>query len=146
MKKCTKCLKELPLNNFNKLTRNKDGFNCVCKECIAIFAKRHYYKHQKTNIKRAIKYSKTRATKYLKKINEIKSKGCYFCPEKDLRCLDFHHTNPQNKSFSISKIIGKDYVKKGLKTILDEIDKCIVVCSNCHRKIHVGLLSISKID
>lgn len=48
-----------------------------------------------------------------------------------MRSLDFHHKDPNTKEFSIGKegCIGWEKVKK-------EIDKCILVCSNCHGEIH----------
>ena len=36
-KKCTKCLRELPLTAYWKDKRNKDGLNCYCKECMKTF-------------------------------------------------------------------------------------------------------------
>ncbi len=56
---------------------------------------------------------------------------CSKCPESDWRCLDFHHKNPNEKEFSIST--GR---MRGLsvKRLLEEIAKCEVLCSNCHRK------------
>lgn len=58
------------------------------------------------------------------------SKGCATCPEKDTRCLDFHHVDPKNKSFTISNHLH--YARSALEA---EINKCVVVCSNCHRKL-----------
>lgn len=65
----------------------------------------------------------------------IKSEtGCYFCEETESIVLDFHHINPETKSFTIG-----EYTKSE-DLMLEEISKCIVVCSNCHRKLHGGLL------
>lgn len=59
--------------------------------------------------------------------------GCYVCGEADGRCLDFHHSDPAQKEFAIA-----DGVRRGLgRARLDsEIAKCVVLCSNCHRKEH----------
>lgn len=56
---------------------------------------------------------------------------CKSCDEKDLCCLEFHHT--KNKSFNISDAIWRF----GLSKLKSEINKCIILCSNCHRKIHL---------
>lgn len=55
---------------------------------------------------------------------------CYSCGNKNPICLDFHHLNPKEKSFDISKMI-----KNGMpiNAIKHEINKCIVLCANCHR-------------
>ena len=63
----------------------------------------------------------------------IKAKhGCVKCGNKDPECLDFHHINSDNKDDNIANIINKGSKIK----LWNEILKCEVVCSNCHRKIH----------
>lgn len=61
-------------------------------------------------------------------------KKCSSCPESDPVCLDFHHLNQGEKTIEISLI----YSKKGwgIKRIQEEIDKCTLLCANCHRKVH----------
>lgn len=56
---------------------------------------------------------------------------CSVCGEPDRRCLDFHHTDPTNKLAGVSRMLRECRSKQH---ILDEIKKCIVLCSNCHRK------------
>ena len=64
---------------------------------------------------------------------EYKGTKCEICGHN--RCIDaleFHHLNPNEKDFSISDrslILDWELIKK-------ELDKCILVCSNCHREIH----------
>jgi len=54
------------------------------------------------------------------------------CGEKRFYILNFHHVDPTNKLFSISS-----HVKKvSWDAILNEMDKCIVLCSNCHDEFH----------
>ena len=48
--------------------------------------------------------------------------------------LEFHHTDPKEKDFHISSNMNKSWDK-----VKKELDKCILVCSNCHREIHYGL-------
>jgi predicted HNH restriction endonuclease len=48
--------------------------------------------------------------------------------------FDFHHRNPNNKVFSISAAIYKDDLT--FEQIKDELDKCDLLCSNCHRLLH----------
>jgi len=54
------------------------------------------------------------------------------CGENNYACLDFHH-NSGNKEKNISRMVNGS---SSLQTIQNEMEKCIVVCSNCHRKIH----------
>ena len=47
--------------------------------------------------------------------------------------MDFHHINPQEKDFQISG------GTKSFESLKSELDKCILVCRNCHSEIHAGL-------
>lgn len=58
---------------------------------------------------------------------------CDKCSENHISCLDFHHNNPEEKEVCIAEMYRKGW---GKKRILKEIEKCIVLCSNCHRKLH----------
>lgn len=64
---------------------------------------------------------------------EYKGGKCEKCGySKCIQALDFHHKNPTHKDFSISQTrlyYAWDKIKK-------ELDKCLLVCSNCHREIH----------
>lgn len=55
--------------------------------------------------------------------------GCSECREMDPACLDFHHRDPSSKEFCISMGTGRPW-----DVVLTEIEKCDVLCSNCHRK------------
>jgi hypothetical protein len=63
-------------------------------------------------------------------LNDIKSVGCYLCNEKDIACLDFHHL--RDKEYTIANLVKNENFNK----IKEEVAKCIVLCSNCHRKLH----------
>lgn len=63
----------------------------------------------------------------------IKRKNiCIICGENDFRCLDYHHKDPSKKIDNIQSMV----THKSVKEILNEIEKCEVICTNCHRKIH----------
>ena len=65
------------------------------------------------------------------KLIEYKGGECVECGyNKCTRSLEFHHTDPNEKDFTIS---GKSWSFERLKK---EVDKCILVCSNCHNEIH----------
>lgn len=56
---------------------------------------------------------------------------CSRCGENDVACMEFHHTDPNQKEGNIIQMVAK-----GPKAVIRELKKCIVVCSNCHSKIH----------
>ena len=76
---------------------------------------------------------KRRAIK--KALIEYKGGKCCRCGyNKSIRALEFHHLNPDEKDFGISKCITKS-----MASLKQEVDKCILVCSNCHAEIHEEL-------
>lgn len=71
----------------------------------------------------------------------IKRKGgkCIFCGYcKCNAALDFHHVDESEKEFNLS-LRG---LTRSWKKIKQEINKCILVCANCHREIHAGIIKL----
>jgi len=76
------------------------------------------------------------------KLVEYKGGSCQICGyNKCVRSLQFHHVNPMEKDYTIS---GKT---KAFDKMVKEVDKCILVCNNCHGEIHeqIDLYSYSDI-
>lgn len=65
---------------------------------------------------------------------------CVVCGEKESVCLDFHHTDPNKKDNNVSTMLSEKNVS--FKKIMAEVDKCTVLCSNCHRKVHAGVIEL----
>lgn len=135
---CTQCKKEKSFSEFSERPRQKSGYRSACKECTNMMNRKSY---QNTKY-RTMEDRKKRCSNYVKKIREevnlLKHNlGCFLCHENDPVCLDFHHKNPKDKTHSISWMMS---AHKSIEKIKIEIEKCVVVCSNCHRKIHAGSL------
>jgi hypothetical protein len=89
--------------------KNKGYYSPICKKC--------------NNEKR--KNSKIKAINY-------KGNCCVKCGyNKNITALDFHHLNPKEKEITPSRLNGKSWEK-----LKKEIDKCILLCANCHREEH----------
>lgn len=57
---------------------------------------------------------------------------CAHCGLIDDPCVyDLHHINPAEKEEGIARMMDRKW-----ETILPELNKCILLCSNCHRKVH----------
>ena len=67
--------------------------------------------------------------------------ACVVCGENTATCLDFHHLNVDDKDRSISSAASQ--WGWGIQRLTKEISKCLVLCSNCHRKLHAGLINLS---
>ena len=68
-------------------------------------------------------------------MRQYKSKiGCHLCGETHFACLDFHHKNPGEKEYKVSTLVHDGH---SWDSIMQEVEKCVLLCANCHRKIHV---------
>lgn len=62
---------------------------------------------------------------------------CNRCPEDDPVCLDFHHKDRSTKEANLTKALRENWTYERMQI---EIDKCEILCSNCHRKEHYSRL------
>ena len=116
---CKMCKQQLPKGDFWKDKSQWDGLENRCKKC---------------SVWRT-KYPRRLAQKI--KIIDYLGGACAKCGAtlKDIHwsAFDFHHRDPSQKKANISQMKGMLWEK--VKT---EVDKCELVCSNCHRKITWG--------
>lgn len=73
-----------------------------------------------------------------KKCVEYKGGKCFVCGYKRcIRALTFHHLDPSKKDFTIS---GAHCIK--WSRMAEELNKCVLLCANCHSEIHDGLINL----
>ena len=125
---CSKCSTEKVLEDFPYKNKELNVKNSVCKTCQREYKTIYYNNNKDTHYERnKITESKIRAY-----VTNIKKQGCIICKETFEKCLEFHHLNPLNKDLSIAELCKKGSLNK----VKLEIDKCILLCANCHRKVH----------
>ena len=99
-----------------------------CKECQREYSKRHYNKNKTLHIKRAVIRNKERRNALVEVVGNAKNKPCMDC---DILypyyVMQFDHVRGK-KSFTI----GSHFANYSLSSLQQEIDKCDVVCANCH--------------
>lgn len=113
---CPMCKIEKSIDNFYH-RRNNSNCSTYCKEC------------SKIDVRTRQRGVKQKAVDYL-------GGSCSICKyDKYIGALEFHHIDPAKKDFTIAhlKLSSFDRIKP-------ELDKCILVCANCHREIHGGLI------
>ena len=153
LKLCKQCgnLKEesdFPIHSKGKL-------RAICKECYnknqtlsrnkeksREKSKLYYQAHKSEVIKRTKEWGRNNKEKRRKMVQDMRerrrievqeyktSMGCFICGEKDPACLDFHHLDSSEKKDNVAELL------LSRKRMEEEIKKCIVLCSNCHRKLH----------
>lgn len=126
MKICSKCKQEKELTEFNK---HRYGVTSWCKECVRNRSKQHYEENEISLKEKRKLYVQQRREWF----NEFKKTlKCIKCGENHIACLDFHHRDPKQKEFSIAGAVSHSNKEKVIK----ELEKCDVLCANCHRKHH----------
>lgn len=107
------------------------------KECpIHGMTEFHYYekkgrKGQWKCLKCEIETAVVNKLKYKLKAVDYKGGKCQICGySKNISALEFHHLDPTQKDFGISE------TRHSWEDTMKELDKCIIVCSNCHRELH----------
>ena len=79
-----------------------------------------------------------RREKLKKEAIEYLGGKCQICGyDKCIAVLDFHHKDPKEKSFALNKMSMHSKDK-----IIEELNKCILLCANCHRELHAQDYSI----
>lgn len=73
---------------------------------------------------------------------EYKGGKCIACGyDRCASALDFHHIDASGKEFGVSL----DGLTRSWERIKAELDKCVLLCANCHREIHAGILQPSEV-
>ena len=80
---------------------------------------------------------KERAIKRKLELISLKGGKCELCGyNKNIGALEFHHLDPSIKMFNLDE---RHLSNRTIDKILQEVEKCILVCSNCHKEIHSKL-------
>ena len=136
MKKCIKCELELSEDSFSFKNKNKGIRHTACKTCHNEYKKVHYQNNKEKYFLKAKYHDKAYKERNKKTIAEFKSSGCCICGEKDVLVLDCHHIRDKDIDIAIAaRSFGPNRLKK-------ELDKCVVVCANDHRRLHAGTITL----
>lgn len=108
-----------------------------------INARRREYRRRRVEAdpairRRAVEAQQRRYRRKREIVNEAKQGGCLVCGETEASCLDFHHRDPTTRLFTL----GSNIMSRSEAAIRAEIAKCDVLCANCHRKLHAGVISL----
>lgn len=133
MKRCSKCNEIKPITDFYKRVRSTDGLQHQCKMCS------HNYYAVPGTMQKYIDRQRHKRQRNKRELDKLKATlSCVVCNEDESACLDFHHKDPSKKDRDINQLLGR----YGWEKILKEIEKCVCVCSNCHRKIHAKVITL----
>jgi len=101
-------------------------------------AEKRTYQQRREYMLQAVK---RRRAKVRQMAVEFKGGGCEICSyTRCIEALEFHHLDPTKKDFGIS---AKGYSRSWEKAKV-EIEKCVLLCANCHREFHARKLQLSQ--
>lgn len=133
---CTKCSQPKDESEYFVKNKSTGRLHSQCKDCYKEYRKTfsadHYAKYGETYRERArLRRARLKRQNQIELIEYMKNKACAICMESDIRVLEFDHLDPTTKSFNIARAVN-DGIPWAI--ILLEIEKCQILCSNCHKK------------
>lgn len=132
-RKCTRCLEEKEVTEFNFKDKSNGLRQRYCRDCTRQQVRRHYEANHAYYIRKNRKRRK-RLQQELRSclLHYLNLHPCIDCGETDPVCLEFDHIRGI-KAADISRMLRDCY---SWEAIEDEISRCEVRCANCHRKRH----------
>ncbi|MBL8049649.1 MAG: hypothetical protein JNM46_00365 [Anaerolineales bacterium] len=129
-KQCVTCKKWKDEEDFNWRFKTLGIRHPTCRDCHKPFRK-NWYENNKERHLEQVRERKLAAREVARDYvwDYLLTHPCSQCGESDPSVLEFHHRT--GKSMDLSRMIGDGY---SVSTIQAEINKCDVLCANCHRK------------
>lgn len=128
---CNKCKEEKLLSDFPPNKECKLGVTGTCRKCDGTKVKKWYADNRSRRQKIANRNNQRKKRKLVESFGD----KCYDCSNTYPDCVyDFHHLDPTKKDVNPSKAMtwSKERMMK-------ELEKCVMLCANCHRLRHYGL-------
>lgn len=127
------CLECSPFGSGNTQRIHEQGKStlpCTCQSC----GREYEYQRSKccTQTRCSSCITKARRLRVKKRAVAYLGGACTRCGyDKCLGALDFHHIHPGEKDFTISRAYCRAW-----KVVQEELDKCELLCKNCHYEFH----------
>ena len=127
--RCSRCGEFKPVSLFAWHRRDRGERDAYCRPCRAAYKREHYLANRERYIAAANRRKAALIDERLQYLfGFFRKNPCVDCGETDPLVLEFDHL--ADKKFAISVGLGT----RPWEDLLREIDKCDVVCANCHRR------------
>jgi hypothetical protein len=144
MKICQDCGKEFPFSIVIDGKKRNISNRKFCLACSPFGAHNtskqslRNRKKRKTRGEYHRKYMRRRVKLMKNKATDYAGNACFICGYSKCKdALEFHHRRPDQKNFGI----GNRYACSW-KVLKCEIDKCVLLCANCHREVEAGITKL----
>lgn len=136
MRTCKHCGGYKPDHDFNFRDKAAGKYQRYCRDCQKKQMKDSYQRNKSHYVAQA----RARSRFYQQDYDSWKQQlTCVACGENTACCIELHHIDSSQKEGNPSLL----FRTLGRKRFFEELQKCAVVCSNCHKKIHAQLLILS---
>lgn len=140
----TKWLESLELQQFENRVEFLNKYeNLLSKAEIKRLVRKLFHRKSSRFKSNTAEYYRARRREIKESLINYKGGECIKCSyNRCYKALQFHHLDPSKKDFNISTNIRSLRFEK----IKEEIDKCILVCANCHAEIHEEIIRKQHLD
>lgn len=130
-KRCVLCAQVKPLAEFPLRNKTRSARHGHCKQCKAVYQRSWYQRNRERHI-RNVMLRRDRQRRLLQRlVADAKARPCADCSVRyPPYVMDFDHVHGE-KLGNVSRMVGST---PSVATMMAEIAKCDVVCSNCHRQ------------
>lgn len=105
-------------------------------------AQHEHYLRNKETFKQRVKERRNKRRQWWAEYKVENDFKCIKCEANHPAVLVFHHRDPSEKDFSVSRLISS---QAKIELILEEIKKCDIFCANCHRILHWELRNMQAL-
>lgn len=150
-KKCSRCGEVKPASEFWRVPKTRTGLHSWCRTCAKAWHDTWRRSEKGKEVIREVtergkqdgtrqRIERVRRERCKESYQRFKlGRSCLVCGETEVCCLDFHHLDPSTKATN-GRSMWYLAQRRDHRALREEIKKCIVLCSNCHRKYHAGKL------
>lgn len=131
MKICSKCRKNKSESEFGSNKYHTTGLNYYCKECRRSYDNQKYALDPESRRQKQYEFKKKNLAIIRKELWKLLSSSfCIDCGIQDPVAFEFDHIE-DNKKYNVGAMMSNG--SYSWDAIRKEIDKCEIVCANCHR-------------
>lgn len=144
-KLCRTCNTVKPIESFSKKTRKNGRISTQskCKTCDNEYTRSHYRNNKEMYLEKARRNEQLYFERNIQHVlSYLKEHPCKVCGEDDILVLEFHHTGEETKEYPVGVLV-RGY---SLDTLIKEIEKCDVLCANCHRRLEATKRDFWKVQ
>jgi hypothetical protein len=119
------------ISDLRRIAVSEDTLNTEIDKCSVLCANCHIlnkFNNSNKSWRKYVKKGRDYVDNYL-----VENGPCKDCGESNIKVLVFHHRDPSTKVANVSYMVGAN---RSTSVIQEEMDKCDILCHNCHRKIH----------